>query len=107
MKAADVKSVVHYDTTTRSSIDGEWTSIVLNFSDGREYRLRPLFFAYEDRKQIADLFVETYTRPAEAATAADITLDSSVTALSLWENTNALMTDAVSKNLKIDDFFLA
>jgi len=67
--------------------------IVLNLSDGREYRLWPLFFAYEDREQIADLFIETYTRLAAAA--ADIALDSSVTALSLWENTNALMTDAV------------
>ena len=53
---------VHYDTTTTSSIDGDWPSLILRFSDGQEHRLRPLFFAYEDRKQIVELFVETLKR---------------------------------------------
>lgn len=39
-KPARVKSIMHYDTTTRNSVDGEWPSLILKFSDGREYRLR-------------------------------------------------------------------
>ena len=57
-----VKSIVHFDTTGRSSINGEWPSLILKFSDGIEYRLRPIFFAFEDREQITNLFVETFGR---------------------------------------------
>ena len=60
-KDENVKSTLH-DTTTRNTIDGEWPAIILYFSNGDEYFLRPLFFAYEDRKQIAELLVETYSR---------------------------------------------
>ena len=42
-KAKNVKAKVHYDPTTRSSLKGEWPSITLKFSNGFEYRLRPLF----------------------------------------------------------------
>ena len=42
-KAKNVKVTVHYNTTTRSSLEGEWASITLKFSNGFEYRLRPLF----------------------------------------------------------------
>ena len=57
-KDENVKSTLHYETTTRKTIDGEWPAIILYFSD--EYVLRPLFFGYEDCKQIAELLVETY-----------------------------------------------
>ena len=57
-KDENVKSTLHYETTTPKTIDGEWPAIILYFSD--EYVLRPLFFAYEDCKQIAELLVETY-----------------------------------------------
>ena len=66
-KDENVKSTLHYDTTTRNTIDGEWPAIILYFSNGDEYSLRPLFFAYEDRNQIAELFVETYSRLSVAA----------------------------------------
>ena len=62
------------------------------------FRLRALFFAYEDRKQIVKLFVETANRLAVAANRPD------VTAKSLWENIYALMTDAVTKNMKIEEY---
>ena len=68
-KDENVKSTLHYDTTTRNTIDGEWPAIILYFSNGDEYFLRPLFFAYEDRKQIAELLVETYSRLSVAASA--------------------------------------
>ena len=42
-KPDDMKSVLHYDTTSRNKIDGEWPSIILSFSDGRDFELRPFF----------------------------------------------------------------
>ena len=51
------KVTVHYDTTQRSRIDGEWPSLILIFSDKRRFSIRPLFFAYEDKVQIVRLFI--------------------------------------------------
>ena len=48
-KVNDVKIILHYDTASRNSIDGEWSSIGINFSDKQHFRLRPLFFAHEGR----------------------------------------------------------
>ena len=59
-KDDNVMAFVHFDTPSRSSIDGEWTSIIVRFSTGEEFRLRPLFFAYEVREQITELFAETF-----------------------------------------------
>lgn len=56
-KSSEDVSTVHYDTTSRSYIDGEWPSIILSFSSGIDYNLRSLFFAYEDRDQIVLLMV--------------------------------------------------
>ena len=96
-RPANTKSILHYDTTSRCQIDGEWPSIILSFSDGTDFELRPLFFAYEDREQIVLLLVETIKRLSVAATGSD------ESAKKLWENLFALMTDSVSKNLKIED----
>ena len=95
-----MKSTLHYDTTTRNTIDGEWPAIILYFSNRDEYVLRPLFFAYEDRKQIAELLVETYSR---LSVAASVDKQENITPAVLWEKTDAIMTDSVSKNLKIED----
>ena len=65
-KDGDTKSTIHFDTTSRSNIDGEWPSLILRFSNNVEYRLRPIFFAYEDREQITRLFHETFQRLASA-----------------------------------------
>ena len=51
-KPENVKVTLHFDTTSRNSIDGEWPSLILNFSNGQKFRLRPIFFAFEDRNQI-------------------------------------------------------
>ena len=69
----------------------------MSFSDGREFELRPIFFAHEDREQISLLLVETMKRLAVAATSSDLP------AKKLWENLYAIMTDSVSKNLHIED----
>ena len=42
-KTNDDESVLHYGTTSRNSIDGEWPSIILSFSDGRDFELRTIF----------------------------------------------------------------
>ena len=49
-KNENSKAIIHFDTTGRSSVDGEWLSAILSFTDGLEHRLRPFFFAYEDRQ---------------------------------------------------------
>ena len=96
-RPANTKSMLHYDTTSRCQIDGEWPSIILSFSDGTDFELRPLFSANEDREQIVLLIVENIKRLSVAATGSD------ESAKKLWENLFALMTDSVSKNLKIED----
>ena len=98
-KTDDTQSTLHYDTTFQNSIDGEWPAIILSFSDGRDFSLRPIFFAYEDRDQITQLLIETYSRLALAASHDG----KSVNPVLLWENTDTIMTDAVSKNLKIEN----
>ena len=98
-KDEKIKATVHFDTTSRSSIDGEWPSIIIILSDGQEFRLRPLFFAYEDRDQITELFVETFTR---LSIAVNVAQDRKTTPLELWQKVDALMTDAVVKNLGIE-----
>ena len=93
---------LHYDTTSRSHIEGDWPSLMFNFKDKdplecRMISLRPLFFAYEDREQIISLIVESLKRLSVAANKLN------VTASNLWEKIDPIMTDAVSKNLKIED----
>ena len=56
-------------------------------------RLRPLFFAFEDREQITKLVVETLSRLA---------ITQNTTAKMLWENIDAFMTDAAAKNLQVE-----
>ena len=76
-------------------------SLILNFCYDDPVKckmisLRPLFFAFEDREQIVELIVETLKRLHVAAD------NPSLTTIDIWEKIDALMTDAVSKNLKIE-----
>ena len=50
-KESSIKVTLHYETSSKNSIDGEWPSLILNFSDKQEFHLLPLFFAYEDRSR--------------------------------------------------------
>ena len=66
-KKRDTRVTLHYDTTTRSRVDGEWPSLILNFlSDDsakcKKYPLCTLFFAHEDRERITWLVLETLRR---------------------------------------------
>ena len=96
-----VTCTLHYDTTSRCKIDGEWPAIIFSFSNGHRYSLRPLFFAFEDRAQIVRLLAETYKRLAICVTSKSV--DTPVAAKDLWEKTSVIMTDSVEKNLKIED----
>ena len=98
-KQDDVYVTLHYDTNLRNSIDGEWASIILNFSDNHQYSLRPIYFSHEDKENITRLICETYIRLASAAS---IVLRETVTPSLLWKNTCAFMTDAASKNLGVE-----
>ena len=98
-KKADHNITFHFDTTSRSCIDGEWPALILNFSTGERYNLRPVFFAFEDRENISNLIAETYKRLAVAA-AAKLGVD--IEPKDLWENTDNIMTDSVTKNLDIE-----
>ena len=103
-KEPGVKATIHFDT---SSIDGEWSSIILRFSSGinsgnssgKEFRLCPIFFAYEDREQITELFCETFRRLAAAVS---VLKNVAIVASELWEKIDALITDAVAKNLGVE-----
>lgn len=66
-KDVSVKAFPHFDTTSRNNIDVNWPSIILRFTNGEEFRLRPMFFACEDREQITLQFSETFKRLAAAA----------------------------------------
>ena len=101
-KKETTKVTLHNNTTSRSSIDGDWLSLIFNFKDKdalecRMISLRPLFFAYEDREQLNSLIVKSLKRLSVAAN------ELNMTASNLWKKIDAIMTDTVSKNLKIED----
>ena len=58
-------------------------------------RLWPLHFAFENREQIVKLVIETFNRLSAAVSGLK-------SAKELWEQVAAFMTDAVSKNLKVE-----
>ena len=93
-------SASFFHTTSRNSIDGEWPAMLLNFTDGAEFVLRPLFFAYEDREQITELLIESLRR---LATAASLETANEVSVNDLWIQIDSFMTDAVAKNLKVTE----
>jgi len=99
-KDENTKVTLHYDTTSRSRIEGEWPCLILNFlnSDSSKcnmFPLRALTFAYEDREQIKSLVLQTFQRLATATS-------NIATSKMLWGKVDAFMTDAVSKNLKVE-----
>ena len=99
-KESNVKATVHFDSTSHSSIDGEWPSLIIIFSNGQEFRLRPLFFAYEDWDQITGLFMETFKR---LSISANISENQNKTPATVWEKVDSLVTNAVTKSLGIED----
>ena len=99
-KDKEAPCTLHYDTTSRCNIDGEWPAIILNFGGGKRFSLRPLFFAYENRSQIVALLVETFARLSKLATES---LGKPISGKDLWEQITSFMTDAAEKNLKVEN----
>ena len=62
--------------------------------------MRPLFFEYKDRQQVYDLFVETFS---PLPMALKISADENIEPVCLWEKVDAIMTDAATKNLGIEE----
>ena len=77
----DAKSTLHFDSTQKSKIDGDWPCLILIFKNNLRFSLTPLFFAYEDRENIARLIIQTYIRLALTVTSTD----QAVSAKDLWE----------------------
>ena len=96
-KSTLVKAIVHFDNTGRNSIDGEWPYLILKFSDGIEYRLWPIFFAFENREQITNLFVEVF---GILTTTLKVSHDQTLQPKTLWEKVDAIMTVLLQKNLR-------
>ena len=58
-KEETTKTTLHYDTTQRSRIDGEWPGLLLNFLDEdpltkKLINLRPLFFYLKIENKLLD-----------------------------------------------------
>ena len=99
-KDNQTKVTLHYDTTFRSRIPGEWPCLILNFPNKdpkvcKMFTLPALTFAFENRNQIMKLILETLSRLS-------ITTGGLATAKDLWEKIDGFMTGAVSKNLKVE-----
>lgn len=99
-KAQSSKITLHYDTTSRSRIEGEWPCLIINVIDDDPtlctmVSLRPLLFPFETRDMIASLIVETLKRLSAAT-------QGTYTPKTLFEQIDAFMTDSVAKNLHIE-----
>ena len=57
--SSNVQCTLHYCMTFLCKIDGEWCSIIFNFSDKKRYVLHSVDFAYENHTQIISLLLET------------------------------------------------
>ena len=101
-KQPGAKATWHYDTTSRSSIDGDWPSLIIVIKNGDQYsefKLHAIYFAFENRDQIINLFVESLTRLSIIVSIAE---GKDINPCQMWEQIDAVMTDAVSKNLEIE-----
>jgi hypothetical protein len=90
---------LHFDTTSQSNIDGR-LACFNDIHEEQRYNLRTLFFAYEDRENIAKLIIATYERLAVVGTSMKLGKD--VTSTEFWKKTSNFMTDAATKNLKVE-----
>ena len=64
---------------------GDWPALIIDIHEEQRYNLRPLFFAYEDRENIAKLIIATYERLAVVGTSMKLGKD--VITTGLWEKT--------------------
>ena len=89
----ELATTLHFDTTSRKRIKGEWPSIIIRMNGGKKLTMRPLNMAVKTRGNITSLLVNTLKQRSIA---------SATNSKELWE-TSALMTDSVAKNLQIEE----
>lgn len=91
----DETITIMYDTTTRNKIEGEWIAFLVHFGKQKvTLRLRAIPLLFEDRDNIVCLFVEQMKRLAIAVNCHPV---------KIWRRITAIMTDSVSKNLRISE----
>lgn len=56
--------IVHYDSTTRNRLNGDWSSLIIKMSNWKKFRLRSLNKAIEDRKKIVNYSLASVSRLA-------------------------------------------
>ena len=83
---------LHYDTTTRKRLIGEWSSLIIKMSNGKKFRQSNLNMVAEDLKNIVNLFLTCLGRLA-------LTVNCSKE--KLWKKIAVIM-DSVAKNLWIE-----
>ena len=94
MSDDDCVTTLHFDTTSRKRINGEWSSVIIRTKDGEKFRMRPLSMAVETRVNITSMIVAALKR---------LSVASGADSKELWEKVSALMTDSVAKNLHIKE----
>lgn len=85
--------IVHYDSTTRNRLNGDWSWLIIKMSNWKKFRLRSLNKAIEDRKKIVNYSLASLSRLA---------LTINYNKEELWMKITAVVTDSVEKNLKIE-----
>ncbi len=89
------KVTIHYDTTTRRQISGEWIYVIVRLASGKMFRMSPLSLAVETRENITTLMVEIIKHLSLATCNRASQVD-------LWRKVFAFMTNSVAKNLHIE-----
>ena len=96
-KKLNEKVIVHFDSTNRSRVNGDWSSLILNIcsppNDSNKFTLGPLFFAFEDRQNISKLIIETLYR---------LLVTVGTTPKIIRELIDRFMADSVTKNLQVE-----
>ena len=91
------KAILHFDTTKRSRVEGEWASLILDIRSppncSQPFVLRPIYLALESKENIAKLIEETLHRLSNTIGSCPAVL---------WEKLDGFMTDSVSKNLEVE-----
>ena len=96
----DTSVALHYGTTGRSRVEGEWPSLIFNFLNDNHidkckiYYVKVILFALENHKQIVKQIVIVQTLKKLSIATGGINSPKN-----MWESIYCFMTDAISKIL--------
>ena len=89
---------VHYNTTTRERLNGEWPSVIIKMSNGKKFKFHSINMAIEYRKKTVNLFL---------ASLSGLALTANCNKEELWKKIRAVTTDSVENNLRIEGLIAA